>query len=123
MSILHPSRVPIRTIASVVGQIMSMSLALGAIACLRTRALYVDINRCMSWHWAIVLSEEAKIELFFWQENTENFNGQSIWFESGTTRVVYSDASDSGFGSYSVEVGSQIAQGSWSDHEAQHGET
>ena len=47
-----------------------------------------------------------------------SLNGQPIWFESGVTRIVYSDASDTGYGGYSVEVGPQIAQGSWSKHEA-----
>ena len=45
-------------------------------------------------------------------------NSQPIWFESGATRIVYSDASDTGYGGYSVEVGPHIAQGSWSKHEA-----
>ena len=44
LDITHPSRVPIRAVASIVGQIMSMSLALGPIARLRTRALYAVIN-------------------------------------------------------------------------------
>ena len=30
-------------------------------------------------------------------------NGQPTWFESGATRVVYSDASNSGYGGYSVK--------------------
>jgi hypothetical protein len=42
-----------------------------------------------------------------------------LWFKSGATRVVYSDASDSGYGGYSVEVGQQFVQGSWLEHEAQ----
>ena len=31
---------------------------------------------------------------------------------------MYSDASDSGYGGYSVEVGPQVAQGLWSAHKA-----
>ena len=46
LNIANCSRVSVRALASVVGQIMSMSLALGPIACLRTRTLYADINRC-----------------------------------------------------------------------------
>ena len=58
-------------------------------------------------------------ELVFRQNNVNKLNGQPIWFESGATRVVYSDASDSGYGGYSVKVGPQIAHGSWlSVHEA-----
>ena len=31
---------------------------------------------------------------------------------------IYSDASDSGYGGYSVEVGPHVAQGCWSEHES-----
>ena len=41
--------VPARLIASVTGQIISMSLALGPVAHLRTRALYDVINTCRFW--------------------------------------------------------------------------
>jgi hypothetical protein len=116
--ITHPSRVPIRAVAAVVGQIMSMSLALGPIARLRTRALYTVINSYFSWNAWVTLTEDAKEELCFWQSNVAALNGQPIWFKSGATRVVYSDASDSGYGGYSVEVGQQFVQGSWSEHEA-----
>ena len=119
LGILHPGRVPARAVASIVGQIMSMSLALGPVARLRTRALYSDINNSTSWNACISLSEDAKEELLFWQGNVVMLNGQPIWFKSGATRVVFSDASSSGFGGYSVEVGPQIAHGTWSDHEAQ----
>ena len=118
LSLMHLSRVHIRAVASVVGRIMSMSLALGPIARLRTRALYADINQCLSWRAYVDLSEDSKSELCFWQGNVAQLNGQPIWFESGATRVVYSDASDSGYGGYSVEVGPQVAQGLWSGHEA-----
>ena len=116
-------RVPIRAVASIVGQVMSMSLALGPIARLRTRALYADINNCTSWYAYVTLSDEAKDELLFWQSNIVSLNSQPIWFESGATRVVYSDASDSGYGGYTIEVGPQISHGAWSEHEAQWSST
>ena len=50
LGLLRPSRLSVQAVASIVGQIMSMSLALGPIARLRTRSLYADINRCNSWH-------------------------------------------------------------------------
>ena len=90
--ILHPNRVHVRSVASIVGQIMSMSLALGPIARLRTRALYAIINNCTSWHAYLSLGEEAREELLFWQSNVVTLNGHPIWFKSGATRVVYSDA-------------------------------
>ena len=117
-SIRYPARVPMRAVASVVGQIMSMSLALGSVARLRTRAMYAVINSCTSWSAFVRLTEEAMLELEFWQSNVTVLNTQPIWFKPGATRVVYSDASDSGYGGYSVEVGPNIAHGPWSVHEA-----
>ena len=117
-SALLAYRVSVRAVASIVGQVMSMSLALGPISRLRTRALYGDINACVSWKAFLCLSEEARAELNFWQNNVAVLNGQPIWFKPGATRVVYSDASDSGYGGYSVEVGPNVAQGCWSEHES-----
>jgi hypothetical protein len=117
-SILQVYRVSVRAVASIVGQVMSMSLALGPISRLRTRALYGDINTCATWKAFVCLSEEARAELKFWQNNVAVLNGQPIWFKPGATRIVYSDASDSGYGGYSVEVGPQFAQGCWSEHES-----
>ena len=117
-SVLLAYRVSVRAVASIVGQVMSMSLALGPISRLRTRALYGDINACVSWKAFLGLSEEARAELNFWQNNVAVLNGQPIWFKPGATRVVYSDASDSGYGGYSVEVGPNVAQGCWSEHES-----
>ena len=75
---------------------MSMSLALGPVARLRTRAMYAVINSCASWSVFVRLTEEAMLELEFWQSNVTVLNTQPIWFKPGATRVVYSDASDSG---------------------------
>ena len=55
-STLRSSRLPVRTVASIVGRIMSMSLALGPIARLRTRSMYADKNSCPSWYSYLSLS-------------------------------------------------------------------
>ena len=65
LGITQSSRVHIRTVASVVGQIISMSLALGPIARLHTRALYAVTNNFTSWNAWVTLTEDAKEELSF----------------------------------------------------------
>ena len=41
-----------------------------------------------------------------------------IWFSPSATRIVYSDASSSGYGGcHTVEVGPQVAHGQWSEYE------
>lgn len=106
-----------RALASVVGQIISMSVALGPVARLRTRAMYVILNQRRCWSDKLVLSEDASDELRFWFQNVDTFNGQSIWFSAGITRIVYSDASSTGYGGYAVEVGPEFVQGQWSADE------
>ena len=103
-----------RLLASIVGQIMSMSLALGPIARLRTRALYGAIDSRHSWSDQLKLSDDARDELF-WQTSIAGLNAHPIWFSPGATRVAFSDASSTGYGGYVVELGSEVAHGQWSE--------
>ena len=111
-------RVSVRHLASIVGQIISMGLAVGPVARLRSRYTYDILNQRRSWFDRVRLSCEAREELDFWKNNIEFFNGQPIWFTAGVTRVAYSDASNTGFGGYVVEFGKEVAQGQWSADEA-----
>ena len=118
-SALISSPVHVQCLASVVGQVLSMSLAVGHITRLRTRALYAVINSRHSWADRLIPSKDAREELLFWRSCVPQFNGQPIWFSPGVTRVVYSDASSSGYGGcHAVEVGLEVAHGQWSDYEA-----
>ena len=111
--------VHVRWLASAVGQIISMSLVIGPVARLHTRTLYTVINMRCSWADRLLLSDEAREDLAFWKSCLSYFNGQSIWFLPGVTRVVYSDASSSGYGGcHVVEVGLEVAHGQWSEYEA-----
>ncbi len=95
-----------------------MGLAMGSITRLRTRALYQAINNRASWHSRVVLTDQAVGELQFWRRAAQAYNSQPIWFTPAATRVAYSDASSSGFGGYVVEVGTEVAHGLWTVHEA-----
>ena len=118
-SVLSNQLVPARLLASVTGQIISMSLAIGPVARLRTRALYEVINKQKFWSEKLPLSPLAHDEILFWQSSLPSFNGSPIWFSPGATRVVFSDASSTGYGGYHiVEVGPNIAHGQWSQYEA-----
>ena len=118
--VLASRLVPARLLASVVGQIISMSLAIGPVARLRTRALYDVINTRSFWSEKLSLSSLARDELLFWKSSMQAFNGRPIWFSAGATRVVFSDASSTGYGGFHnvVEVGPDIAHGQWSQYEA-----
>lgn len=114
---------PAKAIASIVGRIISMSIGLGPICRFRTRALYALLDSRRSWFDVLSLNEEARAELNFWNACLEYFNGQSLWQSPSTTRVVYSDASDTGFGGYIVEHGPLIAHGQWTEGEAKQSST
>ena len=110
MSIPLLGKVQVRLLASIAGQIISMSLAVGPVARLRTRALYDVINRRSSWHDSLCLRPDVHEELLFWQTQTPFLKGQPIRFGTGITRVAFSDASSTGSGGYVVELGSR---GAW----------
>ena len=112
-----------RNIARITGQVISMSLALGPIARFMTRGLYALLNNRYSWCHRLKVSPEAALELQFWLFNLESYNGQSIWHSPSAVQLVYSDASNSGYGGYIIQHGPQIAHGHWSPEEATHSST
>ena len=120
VAILHCKSVSVRKLASIVGQIISMSLAIGPTARLRTRALYHVLNSRRSWSDQVYIANDCREELLFWHACLPAHNGQPIWFSPGATRVVFSDASSTGYGGLNrcVEIGPDIAHGQWSEYEA-----
>ena len=107
-----------RTLASVIGKIMSMSLAIGPVSRLMTRSLYTVLNVRDFWCQFLPISIEARYELEFWLNQIDNLNGQGIWHSPSAVRVVYTDASNSGYAGYTVEHGYHIAHRLWSEEEA-----
>ena len=105
-------------IASLVGKIVAMSLALGSLSRFMTRALYAMLQGRNTWCDMLVITPEAKVELQFWVECLDLYNSQPIWHSPSAVRCVYSDASDTGYGGYTVEHGMHIAQGNWLPEEA-----
>ena len=103
-----------RELASLIGKIISMSLALNPITRLMTRNLYAILNCRLAWCHRLTLSGEATQELDFWLSEITNFNGRHIWPNPSAVRVVYSDASSTGYGGYMVEHGNLVANGLWS---------
>eukprot|EP00731_Ephydatia_muelleri_P026444 Em0018g544a len=69
------------------------------------------------------LSVGARTELEFWAESLHDFNSQPIWHNPGVLRVVYSDASSTGYGGYTVEHGMHVANGVWLPEEAKQSST
>ena len=75
-AVVEAPRVPARQLASVIGKIMSMSLALGPVTRLMTRSLYFVLNQRTAWCQSLVITPEASQELTFWLREIAKFNGR-----------------------------------------------
>ena len=107
-----------RDVAQITGTIVSMGLALGPVARLWTRGLYRAIMQASTWGEHIQLDEGARQEITFWRNNFELCHGQPIRLANPRPEILtYSDASNTGWGGYSVEIGGKIAKGSWLEEE------
>ena len=96
---------PAKSLASLIGKTISMSLALGPIARFMTRSLYDVPNSRRSWYQTLEITAQAETKLQFWLSNMHRYNGQNIWPCPAAVRLVYSDASSTGYGGYTVEHG------------------
>ena len=105
--------VHVRALASVVGQIVSMSRAIGYLVRLFTRHLYATVSRRFTWNSFAFLDVRAKAELEFWKANIHHLNGHSMWFAFSAVRVAYSDASGLGYGGFVVEHADKVVHGQW----------
>ena len=121
--VLRMHEIPARLLASIVGKIISLSLAIGAVSRFMTRSLYAVLESRVAWCDKLVLSAEAHAELEFWDKCIAEYNAQPIWYSPSAVRIVYSDASDTGYGGYVVEHGPCVATGQWSAEEAKQSST
>ena len=83
-----------------------------------TRSMYTVLESRLSWWDSLSMSEAAHQELEFWNACLTDYNCQPIWHSPSAIRVVYSDASDTGYGGYVVEHGPCVTYGQWEEHEA-----
>jgi hypothetical protein len=104
-------RVQARTLASLVGTIISMKLAWGPVTQLYTRHLYALINSVISFNCWVTLNDEVSNELLFWQHLPRLKFTSDIWPNNhGLTFRVATDASDIGWGGHSLSGPSMVAQ-------------
>lgn len=94
-----------KDLARVAGQIVSVTFGLGPIARLFTRQMYFRIENRVYWQESVSMEPALLEELRFWLQHIHAFNGYAISRSFSATSVVNSDASDAGYGGYSVQVG------------------
>ena len=90
-----------RELARIVGSIVSVALAVGAISSLFTRRMYLAIESRSAWDSTLHFSAAFLEELRFWYCNIDSFNGYSLRPPLDASTVIFSDANDVGFGGFS----------------------
>lgn len=115
---------PVRKIACLVGQLISMQSAVGKVARFRTRSLYSCVTSRASWTAPVMVSSQALDEIDFWRENIRALNGAELsyhhlYVESAqkAQTFVFCDASGAGFGGYIENNEDSDVIGCWSDTE------
>ena len=69
------SFVHVKVIASVVGQIISMTVSCGNVSQITIRYLHLIINSRRSWNSAVFVQDQGKGELYFRRDNLRTLNG------------------------------------------------
>ena len=122
--------VPVRFLASVVGQIVSLQQVFEGLVCMRTRALYHCIDSRLGWESCVFVNEDAIEELKFWRENVKRLNieGKMISETRNSEIALFSDASGKGYGGYLALCAGALVEGtevygSWSEIEISQSST
>ena len=100
-----------------------MGIALGPVSRFMTRNLYALLESRNARYDVLKVSPQARVELEFWVNCLHHYSSQPIWHSPSAVKVVYSDASDTDYGGYTVEHGVHMAQGSWLPEEATQSST
>lgn len=111
-------RVRVRLVASLVGQIISMGIVIGLNVCqIMTRYLSADILTAFSWNSCTTLSPESLEQIQFWENHLNLVNAKNIFESHKCSKIVYSDASKTGFGGFEVGTVNGISHGMWAPDE------
>ena len=102
--------VNVRSLATLVGQIISLTPCVGGVTRIMTRSLYAVVNTKVSCNSTVVLTKEACSELVSWSQNVDSLNCRCPWLPA---KLVYSDSSDYACGSFIHSEG-KIFQQNWS---------
>ena len=114
---LKTNKMTAKSLASIAGTLSSLSLAVGPLTRLRTRAMYADIATSDDWHSPLDMSEDTFAELKFWLTHYNFTTGYSFKPSPITTTILFTDASDDGYGGYLVKrAGQAVVVGKFSEH-------
>ena len=96
----------VRLLASIVGQIISLSASCGSVTQIMTRYLHIIINSRCSWNSRVFLSIQGKEELLFWKNNLRVLNAVVFWAPLFIpSKLVFSDTSSTGCAAFIQDSG------------------
>ena len=104
--LLSARRFLVKTLASWVGLLQSVRLAIGPIVSIMCHSIYDCIKSAKYWSSYIKLTDLARFQLQWWLDNLPSLNGYPICQEPSIVKFEFSvagDASDRGFFMYKVE--------------------
>jgi len=104
-----------KQLSKIAGQLSSMHLAIGPLVRLFTRNIYRTIENATDWFSSLPLDPESKSEVLFWHDNIDSYNGYTFKPHPVTTKLMFTDASDKGYGGFVCErLNQKICSGSFS---------
>ena len=106
-----------RFLAKIAGSVLSIALAVGPIARLLTRQIYLTIEARSSWDSVVFFTPALLEELKFWYINVDCFNGYPISSPSSSCTVLFSDTSELAFGGYVASLNGSLVSGMWTAEE------
>ena len=113
-----------KEIARIAGTVIALAPAFGSITSLFTRQAYKFIEDRRSWYQQKILPASVKEEFAFWIENLDHANGHKFRCHPIITKIIYSDASDRGYGGYILQrLNNIVAQGTLPNQERQSSST
>ena len=65
----------------------------------------------------IILSDESKEQLKFWQQNIRHLNCKRMFCANRCSKIIYSDARSSGYAGFQVSTINKVVHGMWSPDE------
>ena len=119
-------RVYVKCVASIAGQIISLSSCVGPVARIITRFLFSVISGAVSWDCEVSLTQDAISEIDFWRHNVHALKDKVYWgAKSLPVKVTFSDASDSASGTFvQLQPGVELASHqNWSIRESAQSST
>ena len=94
-----------------------MAIVIGNVSLIMTKSLSYDIKEDNTWFSCIILSKESKVQLEFWQENIKLLNCKRMFSVHSFSKIIFSDASSTGFAGYQVAMFNVVSHGMWAPDE------